>query len=480
MELAPAGEAVTDIMNQFGLKAAQVTKLVDLLAAGSVAGSSEIRDTSEAIKQFGTVAANSGVQINEAIAAIELVSRFEKGAEAGVKLRNVLLEMSKGVSQDPKALASMQRLGVNIALVSDRTKPFVQRLHEMAKVANDNTAIMQIFGKENAALATGLLQNSYQIEDYIDKVGTVGVASQMAAENTNTLRERVNQMIAKWVTLTTTSKGAGVALNGVKSVLGFITDNMETLLNVIIPLGSAFLAYRGYVWGSVVAMSALDKASKIYMFTAGFMGRAITGMNVALLANETYMKGAAAATNLLGVSVSSALGWVGLLGAALGILYLRTNDTFDATQRLVGGVEEMDGAFKKVRNPVTDAEIGLSKYNKAVDDYNAAFNELKHRQWIEKHQGVMGVLAYKAANPSQLFRSDFQLMRQIAYGEPTKEKFLSKEEISEVERVSGKGPTTTNQTITNHYVIDLKQDGKTVGTISSADAMPNVPSTFRY
>lgn len=263
MELKPAGEALTQILNQFGKGAADAAKTVDILAAGSVAGSSEIRDTADAIQKFGTVAANAGVKIDESVALIELASRFEKGSEAGQKLRNILITMSTAKVQDPKAVKDMQRLGVNMGIVANKALPLNTRLMEMAKIAKDDAALFHIFGKENQALATGVLSNAAAFSGMLKSVNTPGQAAVMAAKNMATFAETIRQLKDKFVTWLVTSDEAAKALGYLKTGAKFLADNLSTIIKVVGLVIGAFIAWKTYiniVKFSIIAMRAVSAA----------------------------------------------------------------------------------------------------------------------------------------------------------------------------------------------------------------------------
>jgi TP901 family phage tail tape measure protein len=300
METEAAGLAVTDILNQYGKGAESAGKLVEMLAAGSVAGSSEINDTQEALKKFGTVAANINVSPLESIAAIELVSKFEKGAEAGTKLRNILSEMAKGEGAiTPKALEVMRQYGVDVNKVSNTSVPFAERLKELSKISGDTSAVMQVFGKENLALATGLLKNASLLPDYISKVNSVGEATRMANENTNTLRNKIAETVNTFVTYITTLQKTSFGLKIASGFLGWVADNMGWMLDIAVPLLGILLGVKAAIWGISIASKAAALWTAGVNFVMG-IGAVINGTYAtSAFATEAGMYGMAVAAGVL-------------------------------------------------------------------------------------------------------------------------------------------------------------------------------------
>ena len=299
MELQPAGEALTQILNQFGLSAKDADKAINILAAGSVAGSSEIIDSAEAIQKFGTVAANAGVKLDESIAMIELVSKFDKGAEAGTKLRNVLIKMGniKVLSKD--AQKDIAKAGINMDIVSDATLPLGQRLKEVSKILSVQSGVTHLFEAENQALATGLLSNVDSFGEYLSKVNTAGAANEMAATATNTLANRMEILQAKTDNI---SIALGEALmpmltklaDKIIPILTGFTDwakRNKGLLGTIIKVAAAIaiISFAISAFSTIVVL--VTKGIVAYNFTLGLLTAANILSSEAIWTNTVAMNG---------------------------------------------------------------------------------------------------------------------------------------------------------------------------------------------
>lgn len=264
IDLQPAGEAVTQVLNQYGKGAEYAAKLVNVLASGSVAGSSEIRDTAEAIKQFGTVAATAGVQIDESVALIELGSNFDKGAEAGVKFRNILLNMTGAKVLDKLALKDLKKAGVNLDIVSSKTLPLNTRLLEMSKIAKDTNAIMHVFGKENAAMAAGVLTNAGNFAEMQIKVNQVGEAERMAAKNSDTLRNKIEEAKASFITYLTSSDNLSSGLNRAKNIMSYVATHIDDIISAGTTLLSVFAFWKTATIGLNIATKVLSATNTAF------------------------------------------------------------------------------------------------------------------------------------------------------------------------------------------------------------------------
>lgn len=244
MELAPAADALTVIMNQYSHGSEKASKDLDMLAAGSRAGSMEIVNLSLALKKFGTVANSQGISLNESIALAELGSRFDNTEEAGVRFRNILLAMSTIKIAPAETQTMLKKLGINFDIVSSKTLPLSVRLKEMSKVLKDSNATAQLFEKQNVAMATGILGVVNNYDDMLKAVDENGVAAKMAAENTGTLEAAMKQVSAAFTNMLVSSDSVSSGLNLLKGAMRFLAENMGTVTTVAVSFVSAFVAIK--------------------------------------------------------------------------------------------------------------------------------------------------------------------------------------------------------------------------------------------
>jgi TP901 family phage tail tape measure protein len=495
MELQPAGEALTQILNQYGKGAAEAARTVDILAAGSVAGSSEIRDTADAIQKFGTVAANAGIKINESVALVELSSKFEKGAEAGQKLRNILIMMSTAKVQDPKAVADMKRLGVNMDVVSDKALPLSVRLKEMAKVAHDDAAVFHIFGKENQALATGVLSTADNFNEMLKAVETSGMAQKMADKNNSTLAISLERLKDRWVTLITTSDSASSGLNVFNSIVQWLSKNLDT----VVTIGASVLTVFGAWW----ALMKVVRISLIAYNVGLGIYNALTGTATVYTEAQTIASGAqAVATGVMtaaqwALNVAMDANPIGLVivavaALAAGIMYLKNQydsliaEMESAKQRgaesakkaLNNEVERLERtqhlSEKEARQQayMTERKIALKNYEQARLAEIAA----------KENTGIFGMSNLDEAKAAMENRMAAQsaliaLSKKDVFDKPGGDVVSGKPAID----LNGQRAQATAQTVTNNMnknlTIDFKNVPKGVDISGDTGADGVTPST---
>jgi TP901 family phage tail tape measure protein len=188
LDLPDASKRLTDALNQFGAPASDASKYVDALAAAAKYGAAEVPEITESLVQFGATAKASNIDIYESAAAIEVMAeKGIKGAEAGTKLRNVFLAMSAADVLDAKALKSLKDADVDINKLKDTSLSLEERLAELGKIGGNTSAIVNVFGKENAVAAQVVLQNIPRYAELNTQIREQGAAQAQAAANTGTL-----------------------------------------------------------------------------------------------------------------------------------------------------------------------------------------------------------------------------------------------------------------------------------------------------
>lgn len=255
MDLGPAGEALTSIMNQYSIAATGAGKTVDQLAAASQAGSAELVDVAASLQKFGPIAVSAGIKINESLALIEAGSKFFKeGTETGTKFLNIITTMAALKVQDPKALHDLKRLGVNMSIVTSKTTPLIDRLAELKKIGNDIPALFHVFGKENIAMAGAILNSTDRYTELLAKIDETGKAEEMAAKNNATFARSWEILKNKFITWVVTSDEASATLDILKKVLAFVGNNITTIVKSVGWAVAIFTAWKTLLTTARIAM----------------------------------------------------------------------------------------------------------------------------------------------------------------------------------------------------------------------------------
>ena len=153
-----ASAAMSTAMNQYKvslddpMKAAQtMTDYMNIMAAGTVEGSAEIREVAEALKQTGSVAKTFGVEFAETNSLIQLLDKSgKKGSEGGIALRNTIVKLQAPTTD---AIKQLKAAGVNIKTMQNQSLSLTDRLRALTPVMHNATIMSALFGSENLASA---------------------------------------------------------------------------------------------------------------------------------------------------------------------------------------------------------------------------------------------------------------------------------------------------------------------------------------
>lgn len=341
IDLGTAGSAVAGAMNQFGLGAGDAARIVNALAAGSLEGAANISEVGDTIDKVGTVLAANNVTFEQGVALTEtLAEKNLKGAEAGTQLRNVILRMV----QAGKGFVNGQ-FNINAALT--QTKAELDAIEDPAARA---AAATKLFGLESTTAANILLENVGTFERLTEAVTGTQTAYEQQAKNNDTvaasatkLKNAVNNLFLAF----TGSTGA------VKDVLGFLAENLATIVKVTgVAIGS-FLAYRAIIVAVTAAKVAYRGALAIAtVYKIGFK----TATEAATFSVRAF--GTALKSTPLGLIVSG-------LAAAASYFFLFSDAADDATKK--------DKAFS---DQLSETELALERRNKRIADISKNVNDV--------------------------------------------------------------------------------------------------------
>jgi TP901 family phage tail tape measure protein len=232
LDLPEASKRLTDALNQFGAPASEAGRYVNVLAEAARLSAAEVPDVTDALLQFGVAANSAKIPIEQSSALIEVMAeKGVKGAEAGMKLRNVLIALNSPEVLDKKALGYFEKHGVNLQILSDKSLSFSDRLKELSKISGDAAAYVSIFGKENSIAAQIITENVSRVNELTTALskGGLNTAYDQAATNTQTLSNATAKLGATWDTIMTKQGAIGGFLT---NLTNYFTKALITLDNL--------------------------------------------------------------------------------------------------------------------------------------------------------------------------------------------------------------------------------------------------------
>ena len=205
-DLAQSAKVAAATLNGFGLEAEETQRVVDVMAKSFTSSALDINKFEVAMRQVAPVAKDAGLSIEETTAFLGILADNGIKAEtAGTGLRNIFLTLAeKGMT-----------LNEAMSMVANST--------------NSSATASNLFGKENAVVATTLAKTSDKAADFTRELRNAqGAASAMARIVGDTLEGDVKRLNSAW---------EGLVLN--------LGENGESLFRDIIQGATDFISTLG-------------------------------------------------------------------------------------------------------------------------------------------------------------------------------------------------------------------------------------------
>jgi len=183
IDLFEAAEIASIGLNQLGLKADQISRVVNVLAAGAKFGSSEIRSTGEALLIASSNAVAAGQSLEQLNAAIQAVARGGiRGSQAGTALSAIFGRLRR-------AGFDLQKLG--LAKTFEEIKRQLDNTTNSTKLAKLE---QKFFGEEHAKVGLALVRNVDFLRTVEKQLTNTNVAQEQANIRLNTFSTRMRKI----------------------------------------------------------------------------------------------------------------------------------------------------------------------------------------------------------------------------------------------------------------------------------------------
>lgn len=299
--LEPAADAITDVMQQFGLAVGDLPQVVNLITGAVNASKLSFDDYQQAIAQAGGVAGGLGVtfeDLNVALAATSAL--FSSGSDAGTSFKTFLQRM---VPASKDAADAMAEYGLTFFDAEGRMKPLAavaQMLREKLAGLSDeakNDVMTRIFGADALRTAIALMgQGGDGIERIRASLQATDAAAQ-AAQRMSGFNAQMEQLGGAFESL-----GIAIAKTGLLAALTTIVSKVADFVSWIAQANPTLLKI-------VVGFAAVSAAIGPLVIAIGVMAGTLLPLFLARLSP-------------IGIAISAFINPIGTAVAALGRLAL--------------------------------------------------------------------------------------------------------------------------------------------------------------
>ncbi len=377
LDVAQAADIAAKIMKGMGLSAEELEHATDVMAKAFTSANTDLIQLGEAMKFIGPIARSAGLDLEEVVATIQVLSNAGiQGAMAGTSLRRALTSLSqiKGPAADV-----FRAIGVETQTAAGRLRPLadiiddfadkLSRLGEAQRIA----LIMQAFGlRAGPAMAALISEGGDAIRKFQkDLENAGGTAKRIAEIQMDTLQGRL-------IKLKSATEGLAIAIgepllpafkrltDQVTAFTGNLADMDEQTTRQILVFGK----FLGATLAIVAVGPALFKFFAIFLSSGALAITTIAG-TVGLLAT------AFAKAKVEGVSFDEALG--DLLRNMLGI-QTPAERLVAIMERFAEKTGDVADAMKTLRSSLPDKSainavlelLGIGEEKKPVSAREAA------------------------------------------------------------------------------------------------------------
>lgn len=434
MKLEPAIEALTGVLNIYGKSAEDANYIVNKLSAGEVVGSIKIPETLDLLRQFGGTARLANVQVDESVALIQALTKSLGVEGVGRGIRNLMVDLNMVGAYDKNKTKALLKAGVNMDILGDKSLSLIDRLTELKKLQGNSAAMGLFFKKTGIQTGATLFQNFDDLKKFLAMIREMNPALEQASKNNSTLSYMVDRLKDSFTNFVVTGNDAGVALKIVKGLVGWMIDNMGSLISLIMSVTIAFLAWKGIVLViSVIngVMTTFNAIMAVHRFIVLW----------ATLTNVSY------AASLWAVAAATLAAYWPLLliAGALGVLVYSMWDSKKATDSMVGGqISSLDKgnlAWKNSTN-VMEKELrkqkALTNYTKDIPANVSSITSMQsnayERRYHIKEQAMSKVLQMPIQNDNQ----KLALINAAEKSSPKVKSLINDEYNYQIENLAGK------------------------------------------
>lgn len=288
-DLGRAADISSDILGAFGMEAAQMSRVADVLAMTCSTANTNMELLGDTMKYVAPVARTAGLSIEEAAAMAGLLGNVGiKGSQAGTTLKAMLIKIA---APSKEATALLQKLGITLKDQAGNLKSPVGILGELAGKlqgmgsAQQIAAMKTVVGEEAIAGFAELIKKggTGALVEYIQKIKESGGACDtMAAQMNDTLAGSVRSLGSAWESLQITI--GKVFLPVVRAVADALTKLIRLFDSFAqTRAGAVILKIAGSLATAVIAVTAFAAGMWALTKAAPFVGKVFLGIKTALL-----------------------------------------------------------------------------------------------------------------------------------------------------------------------------------------------------
>tara|TARA_R110000772_G_scaffold9622_7_gene31552 strand:+ start:1962 stop:6005 length:4044 start_codon:yes stop_codon:yes gene_type:complete len=338
-ELGETATIVGSTLRAFGMSAEDTGRLTDVMSKSFSSSALDMSKFATAMSNVAPVAKSAGLNIEETTAMLgALVDNGIDASTAGTGLRNIFLRLSKS------------------------GQSYASAMDEINNSTNKGKTAMDLFGVKGSSVSLILAEQQGHVQELTDTLYTsAGATEQMANMQLDTLGGSLDLLSSAWEGYILNASEAGGIGDTLKDGLKFLADNLETILDVVVSVGKAWVTYK-----AVTILSA--GANKVLGMSFIRLGQQAGGAKGVLLGMKGAMKGVGTAFNKLGQALKANA--FGLIILALYKLYESFNVVKTEAEQMGAIQEKLNDISAQSAMKLEEEKMQLEVLVDAIKDSN--------------------------------------------------------------------------------------------------------------
>ena len=373
VELADAADISSNILSGFGLEAADIGRVSDVLTTTFTGSNTSLAGLGHTMKYAAPVAKSMGASLEVTAAmAAKLGDAGIQGEMAGTALRNVMLKLATPTGNASKTL---EALGVQTVDANGKIRQMPEILADLNKAmgsysqeAKANIA-STIFGTESMGAAMILMEQagSGALQKFQKSLSKTGTAEQVAGKQTDNLKGDFAGLgsamegvkISVFKTLEPSLRAATQSLTGIISSVQEWTKENPGLTKGIIYAGTAVAGLNAAALPLLAALRTMQFLYAAIRAPLLLVNLGLHSQTAALVANRVATvastvatkawavasKVAAVAVKVLGIAVRFLLSPIGIAITAFALAVYYSKELSQGWERLKGKALELWNTF---------------------------------------------------------------------------------------------------------------------------------------
>jgi len=230
LETEDAVNSLTVSMNQFGAGAERASEFVDILATAQQKGAGPIKYLSEAMVNAGGTAKAFGNSFEDTVAILEGFAKAGVPAsEAGTMLSGILSKLSKVQNKD----------------FNPQFTKATDIINNLAKANLSYNDLLEMTDVRGAKWLTTIINQNDQVQQLAGNLYEAGNAQKQADTQGASLAIKMQELSDAFKNAVSSTNTQNSAMQSLKSILGFLARNMDSIIGLIVTLakvGAAWLA----------------------------------------------------------------------------------------------------------------------------------------------------------------------------------------------------------------------------------------------